>query len=249
MDAFRCRLSHYAALPDPVWARLESTPHRLRRFDKQQSVAREHDRLRGVQILEKGMAIRKRQLENGRRQILNFVVPGDIFDLQALIDTESDHAVETITACESRYIARPDFMRAVSDDPTLVSALWWAAIQEEGILREHLVLLGQRNAMERVAHLLIELRRRLIMAGQYRAEDTVSLPITHFQIADALGLSSVHVSRTISKLKRMGLVRSHRKLDILDPETLAAVSGFEDSHLHLAAQPLPDQMTAPFAAQ
>jgi hypothetical protein len=80
-----------------------------------------------------------------------------------------------------------------------------------------------------------------MLAGECREDEIVSLPITRSQIADTLGLSSVHVSRTISELKRMILVQTHRTIEIRDPECLAAISGFDQAHLHLGAQPLPEQ--------
>lgn len=241
MQAFRHRIGHYADLPDAVWQRLEATPHRIREYPRLHSLVREGQRLTDVHILQRGMAIRKRIVEDGRRQIVNFVLPGNVFDLQALIETEADHGVEAITPCETRLIDRHDFMQAAVSHADFISALWWAAIQEEALLREHLVLLGQRRAIERVAHLLIELRRRLLLSGECRDDDIVSLPITRSQIADTLGLSSVHVSRTISELKRMKLVRTNRAVEILDPECLAAISGFDQAHLHLGAEPLPQQ--------
>lgn len=160
MQAFRHRIGHYADLQEAVWQRLENMPHRVREYPRMQALVRQGERLTDVHILQKGMAIRKRIVEDGRRQIVNFVLPGDIFDLQALIETEADHGVEAITPCETRLIDRHDFMRVVVSHADFISALWWSAIQEEALLREHLVLLGQRRAIERVAHLLIELRRR-----------------------------------------------------------------------------------------
>lgn len=240
MHAFRHRLDHYAKLPESVWRNLENTPHRLRQYARQHPLVRAGDRVTDIHILQKGFAIRKRHLENGKRQILNFIVPGDVFDLQALVDTESDHAIETLSICETRIMARDDFMHSVTRHPDFISAMWWSAVQEEALLREHLVLLGQRSAIERVSHLLIELRRRLILAGVCHPDESLSLPVTRQQIADTLGLTPVHVSRTISRLRQMGLISNGKTIELLDPESLASVSGFEQAHLHLGARPFPE---------
>ncbi|HAQ36823.1 MAG: hypothetical protein CMF74_04580 [Maricaulis sp.] len=238
MDAFLARLQNYVTLPGPTRAAMSSVRHVLRQMPRGKSIINEGEVLKRVHVIQKGWAIRKRILEDGRRQILNFLMPGDIFDLQAMIDSRSDHAIETITLCEVRSIPTQEFLALVSEHPALASALWWSTVQEEGILREHIVRVGRRNAIERISHLLIELRRRLILSESADADESVSLPLSRQLIADAVGLSPVHVSRTISSMRRMGLVSANGHLRVLDWDSLASIAGYDDQYLHLDARPL-----------
>tara|TARA_R110002072_G_scaffold103347_5_gene226795 strand:+ start:509 stop:1276 length:768 start_codon:yes stop_codon:yes gene_type:complete len=240
MDAFFRRLSHYAHVTPTARSRL-SRAHRINKSVKpRETLIAQGEQLKRVFILESGWAIRKRDMEDGRRQILNFLLPGDIFDLQALINSKADHSVETLTACELLSFDTADFVAAASTDMTTLSSLWWATVQEEGILREQIVRVGRMSAIERIAHLILELQRRLIIAGAPPGLARSSLPITRTQIADALGLSSVHVSRTITVMRRMGLIATDHVLEVLDTESLVSVAGFDDHYLHLEATPLPE---------
>lgn len=238
MDALLARLKNYAELPRPSQAALTGMSHVLKQMPGGKTIVSEGEVIRRIHVIQKGWAIRKRLLEDGRRQIINFLLSGDIFDLQALIDSKSDHGIETITPCEIRSIPTPEFLSVVSAHPALSSALWWSAVQEEGILREHIVRVGRRNAIERISHLLFELRRRMIITGNADPDVPVSLPLSRQLIADAVGLSPVHVSRTVSTMRRMGLVATNAHLRILDPESLASIAGFDSHYLHLDARPL-----------
>ncbi|MEE2567706.1 Crp/Fnr family transcriptional regulator [Hyphobacterium marinum] len=239
MDAFFNRLEHYARLSAPARSRIENAVHQTRHYQPRTALIRQGDRLGRIFVLEQGWAIRKKELEDGRRQILNFLVPGDIFDLQALINSPADHGVETITPCQVRSFETAAFIDAAGTDFTILSSLWWATVQEEAILREQIVRVGRMTAIERIAHLILELQRRTRIAGLGHARGGAALPITRGQIADALGLSPVHVSRTITVMRRMGLIATDHVLEILDPESLVSVAGFDDHYLHLDASPLP----------
>lgn len=238
MDALLRRLSRYVDLPRPSVAALNDLPHVMKQMPRGKTIISEGEVIRRIHVIQKGWAIRKRILEDGRRQIINFLLPGDVFDLQAMIESKSDHGIETITLCEVRSIPTPDFLSVVSAHPALSSALWWSAVQEEGILREHIVRVGRRNAIERIAHLLFELRRRLLITDNAHPEEPVALPLSRQLIADSVGLSSVHVSRTVSTMRRMGLVATNSHLQLLDPESLATIAGYDDHYLHLDARPL-----------
>lgn len=245
MDAFFTRLEHYAEVTRAARSRFETARHQTRQLLPRNDLIRQGDRLARIYVLEQGWAIRKRVLEDGRRQILNFLLPGDVFDLQALIDSTADHGIETITPCCVRSYETSEFVGAVSTDLTILSSLWWAMVQEEAILREQIVRVGRMTAIERIAHLILELQRRAVIAGLAGPTRQLALPITRSQIADALGLSPVHVSRTITVMRRMGLIATDHVLEILDIESLVAVAGFDDHYLHLEARPLPGDLFAP----
>jgi CRP-like cAMP-binding protein len=142
-----------------------------------------------------------------------------------------DHGIAALSAVNVAFISEED-MRELVSRPQLTRALWWATLVDEGVLRAWIVNLGQRNAFDRVANLFCELHVRMRNIGA--APDGVfELPLTQEQLADTLGLSAVHINRTLMRLKADGLIKLGSKtLTILDPAGLRAASGFDDSYLH-----------------
>ena len=233
MEAILGRLRHYAAIDDGVASGLISLPHALIARSAGQTIVSAGEPLTHVFVIEDGWAMRHRMLPDGRRQIVNFMLPGDCFDLQALVHAKADHFVTAITNVRLRTVQSSRFLAAVRSHPNLASAFWWAAVQEESILREQIVRIGRRSARERIAHLILELHRRLLQAGG-QAGDTMVLPLTREIMADALGLSPVHVSRSLSSLKARKLIETNgRTLRISDPNGLAKLAQFNESYLHL----------------
>jgi len=132
-----------------------------------------------------------------------------------------------------RRLSFTDFIRTISREPHLATSFWWASIQEEAILREQIIRVGRRSAKERVAHLLLELNRR-VAAIDGELKDFLSLPIPQTLIADALGLSVVHISRTMSKLKYDGMIETTSEgVRILQRDQLIKLSDFDNGYLHL----------------
>ena len=183
-------------------------------------------------ILRDGWAIRYRTLSDGRRQIMNFLLPGDMFDLCAFLLTASDHSIGTITPCTVHLVP----VSAVTDLfrrwPRLGAAMWKSALQEEATLRERILSLGRRSAQERAAHLLYELWMRLGVIGA-RHGVSFELPLTQIELADALGLTPVHVSRTLRRLRQRGLIEiNRRRVTILRPSDEEKYGEFVPDHLH-----------------
>ena len=162
-----------------------------------------HDRL--YTVLD-GVLIRSRTLADGRRQILNFMFPGDLVGLQGAFDAPSNHAIEALVDARLCRFKRGDFIDLISEHPRLGYDITWLAAQEEAALEGHIVSLGQRSARERVAYLAVWLLDRAQATCLAGDENIVSLPITQAQIADMLGLSLVHTNRTVRQLHREGLV-------------------------------------------
>lgn len=233
VDALTGRLKHYAEVADGELLRLSGLPTTQANRPAGHTIIAVGEELQNVFVIEDGWAMRHRMLSDGRRQILNFMVPGDCFDLQAVVRARADHSVTTITPVRLRAVNAAHFLSALRNDPALASAFWWTAVQEESILREQIVRVGRRTARERVAHLILELHRRLMQAGVAQV-DSVVLPLTREVMADALGLSPVHVSRTLSALRARKLIATDgRTIRLLDPEGLARLAQFNDAYLHL----------------
>lgn len=178
-----------------------------------------------------GWLARYKILHKGSRQILDFILPGQVFGLPACVFPHAPYSIMTVT--EASLSAIPfDVMDNVFDrDPTLAKDLFWSTLQEAAILAEHLTGTGRRSAYERVSHLLLELSVRLNM--NHRSGDmTFSVPLTQELIADALGLTSVHVNRTLRALRQDKLIAVvGRSITILDFEALSLLSDFEKSYL------------------
>lgn len=234
MSVFKRRLSQYVTISDEAWTAFDMLERQEQTFDPGSDIIIAGDEIRHVFIVLEGWALRYRLLEDGRRQIVNFMLPGDIFDLQSLADLKADHSVTAITRCEVAVIPSPVFVEMLKDSARLASAFWWSAVQEESILREQIVRIGRRSARERIGHLLLELHRRFVGATGKEADQLV-VPLTRADIADALGLTPVHVSRTMSAMRRSGLIAENRggEVTILDRERLARLSLFDTDYLHL----------------
>jgi CRP-like cAMP-binding protein len=155
-------------------------------------------------ILE-GVLLRYRLMEDGRRQILNFMFPGELIGLQAAFDSEMSHGIEALTPATLCVFPRNRFFELASSQPRLSFDLTWLAAREEAALEEHLVAVGQRSARERMAYLAVFLVQRGLDTGVAR-DGVLRLTITQGQVADMLGLSLVHTNRTMQALRRAGLV-------------------------------------------
>jgi len=239
MKALIARIASYSQIDDRDFAALRDAKVERVRHARGATIISAGEDPTHVFVVSKGWALRYRTLSDGRRQIVNVMLPGDCFDLQALIATKADHSVEALTNVELVRLKSEDFLSAIKANASLATAFWWAAVQEESILREQIVRLGRRTGRERLAHILLELRRRLLHAGQ-DVGDTLTLPMSREVLADLLGLSSVHVSRSVTALREAGLIRtSNGSMQLLDIEGLADVAQFDPSYLHISQPPSP----------
>lgn len=162
-----------------------------------------------------------------------FLVPGDFCDLNVFILDQMDHSIGTISTCQVVDIPRQAIEDITANHPRITRALWWCNLVDEAVLREWLVNLGGRQADERIAHLLCELLVRLGAVG-CATDISYEFPFTQTDIADTMGLSSVHVNRTYRELRGAGLITlKHRTLTIHDVEQLKSYCGFNPNYLHL----------------
>jgi CRP-like cAMP-binding protein len=175
------------------------------RIDRGAQVLVQGQRSAHVFTVLEGVLIRYRLLEDGRRQIVNFMFPGDLVGLQAAMGEPLGHSVEALTSATLCVFARDRFPELVRSHPELGFDVIWLAAKEEEALEEHLVALGQRSARERIAYLAVFLVQRAIETGIARGA-SVTLSVTQSQIADMLGLSLVHTNRTLQALRQANLI-------------------------------------------
>ncbi len=233
MKPLMSRVGHYVDLSENDFENLLNLPHRIETRRPGEEIVAVGDVIDFVFVVESGWAIRYRILDDGRRQIVNFMLPGACFDMMSMAYAKADHAVSAATEVKLRRIRSSDFLKAISAQPRLATAFWWVAIQEEAILREQIIRIGRRSAKERVAHLLLELNRR-IAAVEGQLTNFINLPFPQALFADALGLSVVHVSRTLTKLKAEGFITTKQGgIEILEREKMADMCDFDSRYLHL----------------
>ena len=186
-------------------------------------------------LIESGFACRYKQLSDGRRQILSVSVPGDIGDLRVYILGRPDSEISTLSDVTISVIDGEKLLAATDRFPQIARALWSATLVEESITREWLVSLGQRSALERMAHLLCELHARLDAVGRVE-RGAFDMPITQSELADTLGLSSVHVNRTLQTLRRRDfIVFEDKVMHLKDIRALTEIAMFNPGYLHFRA--------------
>ncbi len=205
----------------------------ITRTSRHEDIIAEGDRPQAVHLLLSGWAARYRILPDGGRQITAFLIAGDFCDLHVTVLRNMDHGIVALTDCEYACIPSDTLDAYTADHPRIARAFWRATLVDEAILREWVVNVGRRDAMQAVAHLLCELYLRADIAGLANG-DTIALPITQDDLADATGMTPVHMNRTLQKLRGLGLIDlTHKRLTVRDMAGLRAQAGFDPGYLHL----------------
>jgi CRP-like cAMP-binding protein len=185
-----------------------------------------------VNLIVNGWACRYKTLEDGRRQILSFFIPGDLADLHVYILSAMDHSIAALTPLRYALITPSEFEKLGDENPNVLRALWWDSLLTASIQREWLVTAGQRNALESVSHLACELFIRMKMVGLVE-NGRCNFPLTQSDIADALGMTQPHVSRTIKELNQTGIAAISRgSLTVYDIGALKNLAMFNPNYLH-----------------
>jgi CRP/FNR family transcriptional regulator len=176
--------------------------------------------------LFRGWAFRYKTLSDGRRQILNFLLPGDFIGLQQEFSDGATHGVQAVTDCALSVFPRDGLWDMFKEYPSLGYDITWLCAREESMVDENLLTAGRRNAAERVAMLLLHLHRRLQHIGLAQ-DGGVDFPINQQQIADALGLSLVHTNKTLRRLQQLGLHQiSDGRLRLVNPRALLRIADY-----------------------
>jgi CRP-like cAMP-binding protein len=231
-NAFVEKLRGYAPLSPTDEAMLEAACRRSRKFPAGYDLILEGDPPGPVFVILLGWACRYKILPGGSRQIISFLMPGDFCDMHGAVLDEMDHSVATLTDAEVVAIPREEMETLVEVRPNLAKAFWWTQLVDEGVLRATIVSMGRRTSVERVAHLLCELCFRMRHIGIATAE-TFVMPFTQIVLADAVGLTPVHVNRVVGKLRAQGaLDLGIGTLVIADLTVLAQIAGYDGNYLH-----------------
>jgi CRP-like cAMP-binding protein len=228
------RLEEYADLSPAGRQALEGLDRLpVQRIKAKRDLIRQGETPRHVYLICKGWACRYKILPDGIRQIVDFPIPGDLCDLNVYILSRMDHSIGAITDLEVVEIGAAEFDALARRQTEIMRALWWQELVTKSYHREWIVNVAARSALERVAHLLCEMFLRLESVG---ATDGYScqFPLTQQDIADATGLTAVHINRTLQELRRSGAIRlEQRTLTIPDMQVLKDIALFNPDYLHL----------------
>jgi len=227
------RLEEFTPLSDADRAALtQLSQHSTRMVEAKRDLIREGEAPNSLFLILEGWACHCRELDDGRRQIVDFAVPGDLCDLNLFILDRMDHSISAITRLKVAQIGGEVLRSLVTTHPNITTALWWQELVSKSIHREWIVNVGRRSAAKRIAHLFCEMFLRLESVGLTRGL-SCDFPPTQGDLADATGLTSVHVNRSLQELRGLGLIELDRKrLTILDLVGLQTVAGFSPDYLH-----------------
>jgi CRP-like cAMP-binding protein len=227
-----CRLERRSPLPEADREALLSLPHSLRKLAPSAHIIRDGDPPDHCSLLLSGFAYRYKITGEGGRQIISFHVAAEFLDLQNSFLGIADHSVQMLTEAEIALIPSAVMQELAMARPALARALWIDTLIDASIFREWVVNVGRRDSRARVAHLLCEFSLRLEAAG-LASNHRYELPMTQEQLADAVGLTSVHVNRVLKQLGEEGLIsRDRRSITIEDWKRMRDVGDFNERYLH-----------------
>jgi CRP-like cAMP-binding protein len=226
------------SLPQASRQRLNSAFSSTQVIDAGEDLVLKGSRPKQCTVLVSGWACRYDTLPDGRRQILGLHISGDFVDLHSFPLKVMDHGVAAISDCTLATLPHATIRSITETDPHLSRLLWLSTLVDTAMLRQWLLSSGQRSALEHAAHLLCELFTRLRIVGLAAPGENFELPLSHADFAAALGVSTVHVSRTLSELRTRNLFQWRaRQAQILDWEGLQRVAKFDPAYLMLTDEP------------
>jgi CRP-like cAMP-binding protein len=225
------KLRRYVDLDNDEVGALTRLLTRAQRIPRGRDIVVQGQAYRSLYVLNEGLALRYKVLSDGRRQVLNLIVPGDLIGLPACLFEGAIASISGLTDTTISPIKFEELFGLFRHYPRISAALFWTSAREAGIYVERLATIGRRSAYERLAHLILELLSRLQVVGQ-ASPNTFEMPLTQEMLADTLGLSLQHANRMIRNLREEGLASiEEHKVTIHDMESLVRLAGFEDTYL------------------
>lgn len=233
IDPFLLALQRRDRLSDEERAILETFARRKVRFAAKSDIVSTGDSPRDSCLMLSGFSARYNLLGDGRRQITAVHMPGDFVDLHSLLLSSMDHSVLALSECEVALVPHTTLRELTLSQPHLTRMLWLLTIIDAATYRQWLVAAGRRSSPSQIAHFLCEMYSRLEVVQQVDGF-SFRLPISQVELSDAMGLSVVHVNRTLQKLRRQGLIEWHGDLvRILDWVGLQRLAEFDPTYLNL----------------
>lgn len=228
---FALKLGAFVALSGQELLSIDKLQSRRKKFLAGREILHQGQSKHTSYILSSGWVCSFKLLSAGDRQIIDFKIPGDFLGMRSLLLRSADHNIEAVTSVEVSEVSSQDILEVFNKSPRLATGLLWAASRDEAMLVEHLVAIGRRGARERVAHVLLELGARLKLV-QMGTPLSFACPLTQNMLADAVGLTAIHVNRVLRGLREDGLVTfQHGRVTIHDFDGLVALADFDKSYL------------------
>lgn len=220
------KLSAFIELSKPELDCLDELQSETVRVPRGKQIVHEGQTGHKAFIVQAGWACSFKILPDGGRQIITFPLPGDCVGLRSVLLRTSDHSFSALTDAAVSSVDASRMLRIFQEFPKLGAAFLWAASREEAMVVEHLVSIGRRSALDRTAYFFIELCERLRLVGLV-TDESFECPLSQYVLADALGLSAIHVNRVLRQLREMGLLTlSGRKVVIHDAPRLKQMAGY-----------------------
>lgn len=223
------RLISLSPAESDVLAELQASPRPVARGREMVLEGRKYD---GLMVLLDGVALRYRVLQDGRRQVLNIILPGDFVGFPGCFFESALYSIAALGDCVVSPVSFSRLLGLFQTHPRLGAVIFWSLSCETAMYAEHLIGVGRRSALERVAHFLLEMQTRLQAIG-LADESSFRLPLTQELLADALGLSVQYVNQTLRQLREEGLVTVERhQVTIHNHDLLAALADFERTYIN-----------------
>jgi CRP-like cAMP-binding protein len=226
------RLQAVAGLSEQDQAKLARMPYKLKTLGNGEHVVRQGDRPTHSTVVMSGFLSRQRVI-SARNQISSFYIAGDMPDLHTLHLPVMDHELCSVGNSTVASVPHACLKELMNDSPGITQAFWRETLIHAALYREWVENLGSRNARGRIAHLLCEMAARLELVGALDNGSSFGLPFTQQNVADACGLSVVHVNRTLQEFRQQGLIEWHNHVvQLLDRTALEEAAEFDRGYLH-----------------
>lgn len=228
---FARKLAAFVALSPGDLGAMSDIYKRRRKFAVGRDMVYQGQKDQPAYIIASGWVCSYKLLPGGSRQIVDFQIPGDFLGLRSVLFRTADHNAEPITPVEASEVMADDLLSAFTQTPRLATAVMWAASRDEAMVVEHLVNIGRRTATERTAHFLLELGARLRLVGLGN-KTGYKCPLSQYLLADALGLSAVHINRVLRELREANLLTFQKgRVTFDDFDGLVALADFDRAYL------------------
>ncbi|HEX8340689.1 MAG TPA: Crp/Fnr family transcriptional regulator [Tepidisphaeraceae bacterium] len=229
------KLERLATLNEQDRRALSNLPLTRKRVAARQHLLREGEDSTTCYVLLSGYACRYKTTSAGARQIVSFHMAGDIVDLQHLLLSRADHSIQAISDLAFAATPAAELKKVAQTHPAIAEALWRDTLIDASVFREWVLNVGRRDAKQRIAHMLCEFATRRETAG-LGPPTSFELPMTQEDIADATGMTNVHVNRMLALLAAEGLIaRDKRQVEIADWDRMRRAADFDAAYLHAEA--------------
>ncbi len=230
-------LSKHDTLTPKDRALLHHLPFRVRAYGRGHEIIVAGSRPSESCLIVSGFTARAVQFDDGSRQLTGMQVTGDFIDLHAFLLRQIDHSVIALTPCIAGFTPHAELRRLVAEAPHLTRMLWLTTVIDAAVQRTWVANFARRTSLQHLAHFVCELYRRLEGVGVAR-DHQFDFPVSQQQLSEVLGLSVVHMNRTIQKLRRSGLVIwKANRISILDLKGLVRLAAFDPTYLSLSREP------------